>query len=83
MYTAYATLAFQRVQTHPQVNKYAFSGGGATAEEQRKNGANLEVRVLAHYIQQLCFEMYQMLLCHCFSLDLMCLTHTAHACFVV
>jgi len=28
-----------------KVNKYAFSGGGATLEEHRKNGANLDVDV--------------------------------------
>jgi tryptophanyl-tRNA synthetase len=28
-----------------KVNKYAFSGGGATIEEHKANGANLEVDV--------------------------------------
>lgn len=28
-----------------KVNKYAMSGGGATVEEHRKNGANLDVDV--------------------------------------
>ncbi|MCO5603016.1 hypothetical protein L7F22_057158 [Adiantum nelumboides] len=33
-----------------KVNKYAFSGGGATIEEHRKNGANLEVDVPIKYL---------------------------------
>ncbi len=28
-----------------KINKYAFSGGGATLEEHKANGANLEVDV--------------------------------------
>jgi tryptophanyl-tRNA synthetase len=33
-----------------QINKYAFSGGGATLEEHRANGANLEVDVPWKYL---------------------------------
>ncbi|KAI5082257.1 hypothetical protein GOP47_0002000 [Adiantum capillus-veneris] len=33
-----------------KINKYAFSGGGATIEEHRKNGANLEVDVPVKYL---------------------------------
>ena len=28
-----------------KINKYAFSGGGATVEEHKKNGANLDIDV--------------------------------------
>jgi tryptophanyl-tRNA synthetase len=33
-----------------QINKYAFSGGGATLEEHRGNGANLDVDVPWKYL---------------------------------
>lgn len=33
-----------------KVNKYAFSGGGSTIEEHKKNGANLEVDVPVKYL---------------------------------
>ncbi len=33
-----------------KINKYAFSGGGATAEEQRAHGANLAVDVPYKYL---------------------------------
>jgi hypothetical protein len=33
-----------------QINKYAFSGGGATLEEHRANGANLDVDVPWKYL---------------------------------
>lgn len=33
-----------------KINKYAFSGGGATAEEQRARGANLAVDVPYKYL---------------------------------
>jgi tryptophanyl-tRNA synthetase len=32
-------------QIKSKINKYAFSGGGATLEEHRANGANLEIDV--------------------------------------
>ncbi len=32
-------------QVQNKINKYAYSGGGATVEEHRANGANLEVDV--------------------------------------
>jgi len=34
-----------------KINKNAFSGGGATVEEQRENGANLEVDVAYQYLK--------------------------------
>jgi tryptophanyl-tRNA synthetase len=34
-----------------KINKYAFSGGGATLEEQRENGANLDVDVSYQYLK--------------------------------
>lgn len=34
-----------------KINKYAFSGGGATLEEHRANGANLEVDVPYQYLK--------------------------------
>ena len=34
-----------------KVNKYAFSGGGATIEEHKANGANLDVDVPYQYLQ--------------------------------
>lgn len=34
-----------------KVNKYAFSGGGATIEEHKANGANLEVDVPVQYLR--------------------------------
>lgn len=34
-----------------KINKYAFSGGGATAEEQRAKGANLAVDVPYKYLR--------------------------------
>eukprot|EP00002_Diphylleia_rotans_P006370 TRINITY_DN15756_c0_g1_i1.p1 TRINITY_DN15756_c0_g1~~TRINITY_DN15756_c0_g1_i1.p1 ORF type:complete len:414 (-),score=114.24 TRINITY_DN15756_c0_g1_i1:151-1392(-) len=37
-------------QIKTKVNKYAFSGGGATIEEHRKNGANLDVDVPYQYL---------------------------------
>lgn len=33
-----------------QINKYAFSGGGATLEDQRAKGANLDVDVSWKYL---------------------------------
>jgi tryptophanyl-tRNA synthetase len=36
--------------TLSQVNKYAFSGGGATLEEHRSKGANLDVDVPWKYL---------------------------------
>lgn len=38
-------------QIKKKVNKYAFSGGGATIEEQREHGANLSVDVSYKYLQ--------------------------------
>lgn len=38
-------------QIKKKINKYAFSGGGATMEEHRKNGANLEVDVPYQYLR--------------------------------
>ena len=32
------------------MNKYAFSGGGATTEEHRKNGGNCEVDISYQYL---------------------------------
>ena len=37
-------------QIKMKINKYAFSGGGATLEEHKKNGANLEVDVPYQYL---------------------------------
>lgn len=37
-------------QIRKKVNRHAFSGGGATEEEQRKNGANLSVDVPYQYL---------------------------------
>lgn len=37
-------------QVKDKVNKYAFSGGKQTAEEQRKHGADLEVDVSYQYL---------------------------------
>lgn len=37
-------------QIQTKINKYAFSGGGATMEEQRANGANLTVDVPFQYL---------------------------------
>lgn len=34
-----------------KVNKYAFSGGGATLEEQKQHGANLEIDVPYQYLR--------------------------------
>lgn len=34
----------------PQINKYAFSGGGATLEEHRSRGANLDIDVPWKYL---------------------------------
>ena len=33
-----------------KINKYAFSGGGQTVEEHRKNGANLDIDVSFQYL---------------------------------
>jgi tryptophanyl-tRNA synthetase len=33
-----------------KVNKYAFSGGGATLEEHKANGANLDIDVPFQYL---------------------------------
>lgn len=33
-----------------QINQFAFSGGGATVEDHRKNGANLDVDVPYKYL---------------------------------
>ena len=38
-------------QIKTKVNKYAFSGGQSTVEEQRAKGANLEVDVSYHYLK--------------------------------
>ena len=38
-------------QIKTKVNKYAFSGGGATLEEHKANGANLDVDVPFQYLQ--------------------------------
>lgn len=35
----------------PQINKYAFSGGRATAMEQREFGANCEIDVSYQYLK--------------------------------
>jgi tryptophanyl-tRNA synthetase len=35
---------------HTQINSYAFSGGGATVEEHRAKGANLDVDVPWKYL---------------------------------
>lgn len=34
-----------------KINKYAFSGGGATVEEHKKNGANLDIDVPYQYLR--------------------------------
>ena len=34
-----------------KINKYAMSGGGATVEEHRANGANLDIDVPFQYLQ--------------------------------
>ena len=34
-----------------KINKYAFSGGGATVEEQREKGANLDVDMAYQYLK--------------------------------
>lgn len=34
-----------------KINKYAFSGGGATVEEQRSKGANLDVDMSYQYLK--------------------------------
>jgi tryptophanyl-tRNA synthetase len=34
-----------------KINKYAFSGGGATVEEHKKNGANLDIDVAYQYLR--------------------------------
>lgn len=44
----YVTDSVKDIKT--KINKYAFSGGGATAEEHRQNGANLEVDVPVKYL---------------------------------
>lgn len=38
-------------QISKKINKHAFSGGGATEEDQRRNGANLEVDVAYQYLR--------------------------------
>jgi tryptophanyl-tRNA synthetase len=38
------------VQIKDKINKHAFSGGGATLEEQREKGANLAVDVSCEYL---------------------------------
>lgn len=38
-------------QIKKKVNKYAFSGGGATVEEHQKNGANLKVDIPYNYLR--------------------------------
>lgn len=38
-------------QVKNKINKYAFSGGGATLEEQRETGADLEVDVTYQYLR--------------------------------
>ncbi|KAJ5076939.1 tryptophan--tRNA ligase cytoplasmic [Anaeramoeba ignava] len=38
-------------QIRNKINKYAFSGGGDTIEEHRKNGANLKVDIPFHYLK--------------------------------
>eukprot|EP01135_Chromosphaera_perkinsii_P006793 Nk52_evm2s591 gene=Nk52_evmTU2s591 len=44
----YLTDTPKKIKT--KINKYAFSGGGVTAEEQREKGANLEVDVSIQYL---------------------------------
>lgn len=34
-----------------KINKYAFSGGGATLEDHKKNGANLDVDIPYQYLR--------------------------------
>ena len=34
-----------------KVNKYAFSGGGATLEDHKKNGGNIHIDVPYHYLR--------------------------------
>lgn len=38
-------------QVKNKINKYAYSGGGATVEEHKANGANLDVDVPFQYLQ--------------------------------
>jgi tryptophanyl-tRNA synthetase len=38
-------------QVKDKINKYAFSGGGQTIEEHRKNGANCDVDVSYQYLR--------------------------------
>jgi len=38
-------------QIKDKINKYAFSGGGQTVEEHRKNGANCDVDVSFQYMK--------------------------------
>ena len=37
-------------QVKNKINKYAFSGGGATVEEHRKNGGNCDVDISYQYL---------------------------------
>jgi tryptophanyl-tRNA synthetase len=45
-----------RKQIASKINKYAFSGGGATVEEHRANGANLDVDVSYQYLKVFEFD---------------------------
>lgn len=47
--TIFLTDTAKQIKT--KINRYAFSGGGATLEDQRKNGANLEVDVAYQYLR--------------------------------
>lgn len=42
--------AFGHFQIKNKINKYAYSGGGATVEEHRKNGGNCDVDISYQYL---------------------------------
>lgn len=50
MHTLDANARVRHTAARAQVNKYAFSGGGATVEEHRAKGANLDVDVPWKYL---------------------------------
>lgn len=43
-------------QIEEKIQKYAYSGGGATLQEHREKGANLEVDVSFQYLSVFCFD---------------------------
>ena len=46
----YTLIALIQILFPSQVNKYAFSGGGATVEEHREKGGNCDVDVSYQYL---------------------------------